>query len=490
MTSSSPIDLTHHLSSETRQRKANPMKAIWRLTRRRADMISLANGDPHFSLYPLRKVEYEVASVADHVSDPVASWRAGPSAPSQTFTSTTHGSSLPLKSALQYSAGAGLPDAQRVVTELTDYYHSPPDHAATLTLGNSDAVAKCFRLLGEPGDHFLADEFSFSSLTNAPLSHGIKWVPIKIDKGGLIPAELEKVLTNWDEQTQGRRPHVLYTVPCGQNPTGCTLSVERRQQIYELAQRFDFVILEDDPYYYLQYETLDEEETDDKPLKLMPSFLSMDVDGRVLRIDSFSKIMFPGMRLGWITSSALFHEHLVTLTDASTHHPHAFGQIFITEMLSSSGWQLSGFDRWVRSLRKEYQRRKDYFLRTFYQEVASSGLASANAPEAGMFVWSRIHIEKHPRYRNNVQRADGSKAKTNVEELMEELFDKLLDGGVVVMPASVFVAPGESNVVDTEDPIEDRLNFLRLTFAGPEESMQPGLARLGQVLKEFFSDSK
>ena len=129
--------------------------------------------------------------------------------------STTNSSpgKLPLRTALQYSAGAGLPDAQRAVTELTNYYHSPPDHVATLTLGNGDAVAKIFRLLGEPGDHFLADEFSFSSLTNAPLSHGIKWVPVKIDQGGLIPEELERVLSNWDEQSQGRRPHVLYTVP-------------------------------------------------------------------------------------------------------------------------------------------------------------------------------------------------------------------------------------------------------------------------------------
>lgn len=172
-------------------------------------------GDPHFSLYPIRKVEFEVASVNEDIDDPVARWRTGgSSAPSQSFVSTTNGpSSLPLKTALQYSAGAGLPDAQRAVTELTNHYHSPPDHIATLTLGNGDGVAKCFRLLGEPGDHFLADEFSFSSLTNAPLSHGIKWVSVKIDEGGLVPEDLERILSNWDESQNGRRPHVLYTVP-------------------------------------------------------------------------------------------------------------------------------------------------------------------------------------------------------------------------------------------------------------------------------------
>ena len=76
-----------------------------------------------------------------------------------------------------------------------------------------DGVSKCFRLLGSPGDHFLADEFSFNALTNAPLAHGINWVPVKIDKGGLIPADLERIMSTWDEEVHGRRPHVLYSVP-------------------------------------------------------------------------------------------------------------------------------------------------------------------------------------------------------------------------------------------------------------------------------------
>ena len=80
-------------------------------------------------------------------------------------------------------------------------------------IGNMDGVSKCFRLLGSPGDNFLADEFSFNALTNAPLSHGVSWVPVKIDEGGLIPSDLERVLSEWDERVHGRRPHVLYTVP-------------------------------------------------------------------------------------------------------------------------------------------------------------------------------------------------------------------------------------------------------------------------------------
>ena len=135
-----------------------------------------------------------MASVAEE--DPVATWRsAGPSAPCHKLASSTHEPcALPIQTGLQYSHGAGLPDAQRVVTELTNYYHAPSDHVCTLTLGNSDGITKCFRLLGEPGDHFIADEFSFSSMTNVPLAQGIKWVGIKMDDGGMIPEELERVL--------------------------------------------------------------------------------------------------------------------------------------------------------------------------------------------------------------------------------------------------------------------------------------------------------
>lgn len=82
-----------------------------------------------------------------------------------------------------------------------------------LSLGNMDAVAKCFRLLGNPGDHFLSDEFAFNCALNTPLSHGVSWVPIKIDSGGLIPEELERIMSSWDEKVHGSRPRVLYTVP-------------------------------------------------------------------------------------------------------------------------------------------------------------------------------------------------------------------------------------------------------------------------------------
>jgi len=90
----------------------------------------------------------------------------------------------------------------------------------------------------------------------------------------------------------------LYTIPTGSNPTGKSIPFSRKKEIYEIAQQHDLIIMEDDPYYYLQFD------------KRIPSFLSLDTDGRVLRFDSFSKIVSSGLRLGFATGPAPLVERL------------------------------------------------------------------------------------------------------------------------------------------------------------------------------------
>lgn len=110
---------------------------------------------------------------------------------------------------------------------------------------------------------------------------------VNLDSNGIVPSKLREQLDNWPADK--RKPKLLYTVPVGGNPTGVSQTLERKKEIYDIARQHDLLILEDDPYFYLQF--------GDK----IPSYFSMDVDGRVLRFDSMSKILSSGLRVGWAT---------------------------------------------------------------------------------------------------------------------------------------------------------------------------------------------
>merc|ERR1712178_53684 len=112
-----------------------------------------------------------------------------------------------------------------------------------------------------------------------------------MEDGHLDPSSLRSKLANWSESRDGPRPRVLYVIPTGANPTGGSLSEEQKKEIYDIARKYDVIIMEDDPYHFMQY--LDPGE------KRSRTFLSMDVDGRVVRFDSFSKLLSSGMRLGF-----------------------------------------------------------------------------------------------------------------------------------------------------------------------------------------------
>ena len=110
----------------------------------------------------------------------------------------------------------------------------------TLTLGNSDGITKCFRLFGDRGDTFLADELTFSALTDTVTAQGVTWAPVKIDNGGLIPEELERILSSWNTRKQGKFPHVLYTVPYGfQIPSCVRILTHHLPQLWSEPHWFD-----------------------------------------------------------------------------------------------------------------------------------------------------------------------------------------------------------------------------------------------------------
>lgn len=248
----------------------------------------------------------------------------------------------------------------------------------------------------------------------------------------------------------------------GQNPTSGTLSVERRKAIYELCCKYDIIIIEDDPYWYLQYPSSRTSSTAPipRPAKssgfdfldsLVPSYLSVDYEGRVVRLDTFSKTVAPGCRLGWITAQPKLVERILRITETSTQQPSGFVQSVISELIigpanggageghggaaDGKGWEASGWVRWLEGLRGEYERRMNEMcdILTEGQHMVKSGRRPSISevtrdsshdedhdvtlqaqdewsvvektelyyfvrPLGGMFVWLRFHFDTHPLY--------------------------------------------------------------------------------------------
>jgi len=214
----------------------------------------------------------------------------------------------------------------------------------------------------------------------------------------------------------------------------------------------------------------------------------MDVDGRVIRVDTVSKTIAPNMRLGWITSNALFNRKLEILIDNSTQHPGGLTQCLLAEMLGPSGWGMDGYLRWGYEVRNEYQRRRDLFYTIFQREIGARGHGSTVLPVAGMFFWIRIHIEGHPRF-VVTDPAPKTGPKTNTVALMDELFQSCVKAGVLIMPGVLFaMIPTDKSVAEqasSENHILDRA-FFRATFVGIDETIEKALGIFARVLNDFF----
>ncbi|WRT70459.1 uncharacterized protein IL334_007457 [Kwoniella shivajii] len=521
------LNLEHHVSKRVRTIQPSTMKALGALVGSRK-VLTLAGGTPHSSLFPMSHATFTLPRLST-LNGEVSDWQEG-----QAVTELAHlkktgpgtekdeGGILDLRDILQYGLSNGYPELVHQLEELNTLLHGKTisDSSIYISLGNTDGVSKVFQLLVEPDvDTVLTEEYSFASSLNSARAKGAKLHPVKVDGDGLIPEDLEQTLSTWDVQTQGRKPHLLYTIPCG--------------------QEHDVIIMEDDPYFPLQFAAYEadiarreadltntksrlprapENAQDDDPQVVarifneyagVKSFLSRDVDGRVVRIDTFSKVFGPGVRLGWVTANSQFVERLLRIGETTTQVPNGLSQAVLASYLSDKHWGIGGFIRWMWGVRLEYQKKRDYFLDKLAIHV-SSELVSTVPCGAGMFQWLRVDLSSHPRYN---RRLIGSSAETaaslaldtagqepvippglavktsntsavyssNTGELMDELWTHLLEqGNVVLLPAKAFLV--EKDGVDSSD----RLNYFRATFAGDLENIDAALAAFGSSIKVWF----
>lgn len=345
-----------------------------------------------------------------------------------------------------------------------------------MTVGSTSALDMAYRMFITRGDYVLTEEYTFSSAAETARPLGANWIGVGMDKEGLLPSSLDSILTNWDPSAHNgaARPWLLYTVPSGQNPTGATQSLQRRREIYRMAQKHDLYILEDEPYFFLQMQPYTGPDAPDVPPPtshdafinaLVPSLLSMDIDGRVMRLDSFSKVVAPGMRLGWITASEQVVERFVRHSEVSVQNPSGPSQIILFKLLEEA-WGHTGYLDWLINLRLEYTRRRDNMCYACENHLPRE-VASWNAPMAGMFHWIKIDWAKHP--------AKGEKSMIEIEE---EIFHAAIAKGALTSRGSWFRAETDNLGADM---------FFRTTFAAADEKeVQEAIKRFGDALRAVF----
>ncbi len=302
----------------------------------------------------------------------------------------------------------------------------------------------------------------------------------------------------------------LNHISIGQNPTSGTLGVQRRKAIYTVCQKYDVLIIEDDPYWYLQYPSANASSlaargvptsTDAQPGReyntpnssgfefldsLVPSYLSVDTEGRVIRLDTFSKTIAPGCRLGWITAQPALVERILRITETSTQQPSGFVQSMVAELImgpqtshdggrggskNGEGWKVDGWVRWLEGLRGCYERRMQTMCGILEEgkHLVKSGRRQSMStdwgvvdkvlmfdfvwPLGGMFVWVKINLFTHPLYK-----------KIEHVKLSHALWVHM-----TTEPHRVLVAPGLIFSPTPEIAKEKGWMYQRLCFAAVDE---------------------
>jgi DNA-binding transcriptional MocR family regulator len=248
-----------------------------------------------------------------------------------------------------------------------------------------------------------------------------------MDEDGMIMDELEKAL----EENPGAK--FIYTIPDFQNPTGRAMSLERRKRLVELANRFDVMILEDNPYGELRFEG-----------EKIPTVKHFDTEERVIYLSTFSKILSPGLRIGWICANSDVIHKCVLFKQGTDLHTNVFAQMQAVKYV-----EMFDINKHIEKIREVYKKRKDLMARTI-SETFPEGIKVTN-PKGGLFLW--VVLPRH----------------INARDVLKMCLEK-----------NVAFVPGGSFFPNSDNENTFRLNFSNM----PENKIVEGIHRLSEVLKD------
>ncbi|HTN23685.1 MAG TPA: PLP-dependent aminotransferase family protein, partial [Solirubrobacteraceae bacterium] len=303
-------------AARTRVMKSSAMRDLMALTER-ADIISLAGGLPDTSSFPAESFAAIMGTVA--------------------LDSTAR--------SLQYGPTEGLAVLKTCIAEVMAEEGMTVDPDDVLvTTGGQQVIDLVCKTLIDPGDVIIAEGPTYPGAVPTFCSYQAEVIQISLDEDGMRIDELEATLERLDRE--GRRPKFIYTVPTFQNPAGTTMSLPRRRRLVEVARERELLVLEDNPYGLMRYEG--------DPL---PTLYALDGGDFVIYLGTFSKILSPGVRLGWSVGPRPVLEKMNIGKQASDLCSSSLTQLFVAAYFASGRWQ-----DYVHSLREIYRRRRDVML--------------------------------------------------------------------------------------------------------------------------------
>lgn len=298
-----------------------------------------------------------------------------------------------------------------------------------ITTGSQEALDLVARILLDPGDVIIVGSPTYLSALSAFKTQSPDIREAKLDKDGMVPEALEATIK--EVISEDKQVKFLYIIPSFQNPMSSMLSMERRKKIIELAKKYDFLIIEDNPYGYISFEG-----------PMPPPIKSLDDENRVMYTSTFSKIVSPGMRIGWLCAQKDF---IIKMTEAKSST--IISNALISQYAAAKLFERGVVDKQIEKMKKVYIKKRDVMLEamdTYFPKEAKW-----NSPKGGLFLWVELP------------------ESINATELLMEAINR----GVAYIPGSNFFTTPTHN-------------HIRLNYSHPSiDDIVEGIKILGELIK-------
>ncbi|AIQ63031.1 GntR family transcriptional regulator [Paenibacillus stellifer] len=329
--------------------------------------------------------------------------------------------------ALQYGITEGYEPLRQVLKKQLQESHNAGRESDELIIvsGAQQGIELACKVLCNEGDAIICESPSFIGSLNSFRSAGARLVGVPMEPDGLNIEQLEHAL-----KTE-KNVKLLYLIPSFQNPTGITTSLEKRKAIYELARKYGVLILEDNPYGELRFKGED-----------IPTIKSLDDEGLVIYVGSFSKILSPGLRLGFVLAPSEVVQKMVVAKQGEDVHTAMLPQLLAYKFMTEYD-----YEGHIKLIREVYRRKSELMINSLEQYMDSS--ITFTHPDGGLFLWCDLPADRP----------------------MLEYCKQAAAKGVAVVPGTAFL-------IDTQEPC----NSFRLNYSTPsDEQIVEGIKILGTV---------